>query len=92
MSETETPTKQLKLFEGKRYPNVDVKLAGGVAGDAEFVIPEITGLKVGEAFRLVVSGYIAAKKHALSYDKEDEEVRTLVVTLKVDRVVEETTL
>lgn len=79
------PAKQLPLFEGKRYPSVDLKMAGGMAGEAEFLLPDVTGQRIGEAFHLVVHG-VVAKKHALSFDKDGEEIRTLVVTLKVDSI------
>lgn len=86
---TETPPrvgKQLALFEGKRYPNVDLRMAGGVVGDAEYLMPDLTGQKIGSAFTLTVHGVVTAKKHALTFDKDGEEVRTLVVTLKVDSI------
>ena len=80
--------KQLPLFEGKRYPDVELRLAGGMTGDAEFLLPDVTGRRIGEAFHLVVHGMIVSKKHALTFDKDGEEKRTLVVTLKVDDVDE----
>lgn len=83
-----TTTKQLPLFEGKRYPDVTIAMLGGMSGDAEFLLPDVTGLKIGEKFSLVVRGVVVSKKHALSFDKEGDEKRTLVVTLKVDDVDE----
>lgn len=87
---TETPIdlrpKQLPLFEGKRYPDVTIALAGGVKGDADFLLPEVTSLKIGESFEVVVRGEVTAKKHALKRDEDGQEQRTLVITLKVDDV------
>lgn len=85
----EKQLRQLTLFEGSRYPSLDVKLTGGVTGDAGMLLPVATSLRIGEAFELVVRGVVVAKKHALSFDKDGEEIRTLVVTLKVDDVQED---
>lgn len=75
---------QLAMFEGRSYPDVEIKLTGGLAGNTLDALPEITGQRIGEPFTLVVSGEIVAKKHQLKRDKEGAETRVLVVTLKVD--------
>lgn len=82
------PGKQLTLFEGKRYPDVDVRLAGGIKGDADLdgLLSTLASGKIGSTFTLTVHGYVAAKKHALTFDADDGEVHTLVVTLKVDKI------
>lgn len=86
MATTEPKAKQLPLFEGARYPGVTIAMSGGIEGDAEFLLPEVTHLKVGSIFHVVVHGTVVAKKHALKYDKDGEEQRTMTVTLKVDSI------
>lgn len=75
---------QLAMFEGRSYPDIEIKLTGGINGNTLDVLPEVTGERIGGTFTLVVSGEIVAKKHQLKRDKEGEEIRVLVVTLKVD--------
>lgn len=77
-------TRQLAMFEGRSYPDVEIKLTGGIEGDTLSLLPEVTGERIGEPFTLVVSGEVISKLHKLKRDSEGDEVRVLVVTLKVD--------
>lgn len=76
---------QLELFEGKRYPDAVVTLAGGVKGWT-IDLSELTDLSVGDEFHIEAHGVVAAKKHAVKYDEDGAETRTLTITLKADSV------
>jgi hypothetical protein len=76
---------QLSLFEGRRYPDAVVQLAGGVKGFT-IDLSDLTEINVGDAFHIEAHGVVAAKKHAVKYDEDGAETRTLTVTLKADSV------
>ena len=86
MADLERVGKQLPLFEGARWPDASIALTGGMSGEAEFLLPDLLKQKIGSTFAIVVHGIVVSKKHQLKTDKDGEQTRQLVVTLKVDNI------
>ena len=81
-----TFTGQLAMFEGSSYPDVEIKVSGGLDGTTLDLLPEVTGQRVGDPFEIVISGEIIAKTHKIKRDADGFASRVLVVSLKVDNM------
>lgn len=77
---------QLAIFEGREYPDAEVKLAGGITGSSETLLPEVTGLRIGDTFELTVRGEVIGKSYKLKRDAEGIETRVMTIALKVDTI------